>query len=133
LVRLLENLGGLLLGLTQGVGHLVLSQFQILLRTAGCIQTFSDLLLTCTHGGRYRRPDELHAERDEESEGERSTEQRQVNVHSGLPRAISCNAGVTSTATGFARRTPSQAGECLAGDNEDEVHRDTNTDHRDGV
>src|SRR5690606_39275341 len=79
------------------------------------------------------RPDELHAEPDEESEGERLTEQRQVNVHSGLPRAISFNAGVTSTATGFARRTPSQAGECLAGDNEDEVHRDTNTDHRHGV
>jgi len=94
LVRLLDDLGCLLLGLAEGVGHLVLSQFQVLLRTACRIQSFGDLLLARCHGCRDWRPDELHTEPDEDSEGERLTEQRQVNVHSDLPRAISFNAGV---------------------------------------
>src|SRR5690606_5917909 len=79
------------------------------------------------------RPDELHAKPDEDSEGDRLTEQRQVNVHSDLPRAISFNAGVISRRRGSPGEPHLKPDKCLTSDNEDEVHRDTNTDHRYGV
>ncbi|VXD02670.1 conserved hypothetical protein [Pseudomonas sp. 9Ag] len=104
-----------------------------MLRTACGVQSFGDFLLAFLHGLGDRRPYVLHAKPDENSEGERLTEQRQVNVHSDIPRAISFDAVVNSTATGLAMRTPSGTGKVLSSDNEDEVHRDTNTDHRYGV
>src|SRR5690606_18946235 len=133
LVGLLKDLGSLSLGLAEGVCNLLLSQFKVLLRTACGVQTFCDFLLALLHGLGNRRPYELHARPDENSEGERLTEQRQVNVHSDIPRAISFDAVVNSTATGPATRTPSGTGKYLGSDNEDEVHRDTDTDHRYGV
>ena len=89
LVRLVENLGSLLLGFTERLSSFFLGHLQVALGTAGGIQTFGNFLLAGLHCSGDRRPNKRHGEPDENSEGNRLTEQRQVNVHSDLPRAIS--------------------------------------------
>ena len=87
-VGLLDDLSSLFLGFTQGLGSFLLGQVKITLGAASRVQTFSNLFLAFCHGSRDRRPDILHAKPDKNSEGNRLTKQRQINIHSDLPRAI---------------------------------------------
>src|SRR5690606_8068793 len=101
------------------------------------IQAFGDFFLAFLHGVGNRRPYEFHGKPDKNSEGNRLTKQRQINIHSDLPRAISLSPGDnTDTAEPAFCRSSLPVVKLTSNarcNNEDQVHRDTNTDHGDGV
>src|SRR5690606_7025360 len=102
-----------------------LGQLKIPHGAVGGIEAVGDLVLALLQGTGQRGPDELHAEPHEDGETRHLAEQRHVDIHafnltiSVSVDQLSCDGQGSGTNAG--------------GNNEDQVHGDTDGDDGDGV
>ena len=111
------------------LGLFRLRDFEGLGALFGGSETVSDFLLTFFDHAKQRRPDEFHAEPDEDDHGDRLTDQCGIYIHNTSPQLLCCKHVQLSD-----RKANVSAAHCRlkltdkrVGEGEEQ--RDTDTDH----